>query len=112
MRLGTLVLVIAAVAGCGGSDVSRMVGARCTDSADCDDKCLLPGGDWPGGFCTMSCDDDRDCPMDSVCVQDEGGVCLFTCAVDPDCDFLGTGWSCQARDARPSGDEVRVCRGD
>jgi len=113
VRLPVIAAVVAclgALAACDGSDVSRMVGARCDDSSECDDRCLLPGGDWPGGFCTVSCDADDDCPNDTVCADDEGGVCLFRCASDPECGFLGTGWRCQERNARPTG-TVMVCRG-
>ncbi|MCB9571282.1 MAG: hypothetical protein H6709_04250 [Kofleriaceae bacterium] len=105
-----LVAASLAAAGCGGSDVSREVGARCDVSAECDDRCLMPGGDWPGGFCTLSCDSDADCPSDARCVDDEGGVCLFECALPADCGFLGAGWTCTTRDGRPDG-QVMVCRG-
>lgn len=101
-------MLIALVVGCGGSDVSREVGARCDDSSECDDRCLLPADDWPGGFCTLSCDDDNDCPSETACVEDEGGVCLFACDTVPDCGFLGGGWTCQARPTR-SGGSVMVC---
>ncbi len=102
--------LLALGAACGGSDVSRAVGARCDDSSECDDRCLLLDADFPGGFCTLSCDDDADCPDDARCVEDEGGVCLFACEAEPGCDFLGEGWSCVTRAGRPEG-EARVCRG-
>lgn len=108
MRPLVLVLALIGAAACADSDVSRAVGARCDDSSECDDRCLLAGDGWPGGFCTLSCDDDDDCPADTACADTEGGVCLFTCDDVPDCFFLGTGWTCQARDGRPDG-EVRVC---
>ena len=108
-----LVLVVAAMIGCGGSDVSRAVGARCDSSDECDDRCLAPTATWPGGMCTLSCDDDGDCPDDARCAAEEGGVCLFECN-EPgtlgDCGFLGDGWTCQTVAGRPEG-EVNVCRG-
>ena len=110
MRLGPSLLLAIALAACDGSDVSRMIGARCDDSSECDDKCLLPAAEWPGGFCTLSCDDDSDCEGRAACVQDEGGVCLFTCVEDLDCAFLGETWRCLVRAGRPDGD-VKVCRG-
>jgi hypothetical protein len=111
VRLLALVSVgLLAIAGCEVSDVSRQLGARCDDSSECDDRCLLPGPDWPGGFCTRSCDDGDDCPIDAACAEDAGGVCLFSCARDPDCAFLGARWTCQARLGRPGG-TVMVCRG-
>ena len=105
-----LLVIVFALAACDGSDVSRMIGARCDDSDQCDDKCLLPAVDWPGGFCTLMCDDDNDCDGNTACVEDEGGVCLFTCVDDTDCAFLGDGWNCHVRNARPEG-TVMVCAG-
>ena len=105
------ILTFALIAGCQSSDVSRTLGARCDQSSECDERCLVAAGpDWPGGLCTISCDDDGDCPGDARCVADEGGVCLFECSADPDCGFLGAGWGCETRDGRPSG-QVMVCRG-
>jgi hypothetical protein len=103
-------LVLLGLAACGGSDVSRAVGARCDVSADCEDRCLAPSTDYPGGFCTLTCDSDADCPDDSACVSNEGGVCLFLCDGDGSCGFLGAGWTCQSLSGRPDG-QVMVCRG-
>ena len=104
-------LVLAVLlAGCEGSAVSREIGARCDDSSECDDRCLLPGDGWAGGFCTQSCDEDRDCAMGAVCVDLEGGVCLFPCEDDDHCEFLGTGWQCVIAPARTGG-EVMACAG-
>lgn len=66
--------------GCPAAD--RSVGAACRDDFDCRDECLE---DWPGGFCTLSCRDDRDCPPTSVCTDTRGGVCLLLCDGDRDC---------------------------
>jgi len=93
------------------SDVSRSVGARCDGTDDCDQRCLS-GADYPGGFCTLDCDDDTDCPDDTVCVVDEGNVCLFPCAENPDCQFLGAGWQCLDRPPANGGDPIRVCLGN
>lgn len=108
--MAPLLLAAVLLAGCGNSDVSREVGARCDDSSECDDRCLLPDDGWPGGFCSLSCDDDSDCPEGTACVDDEGGVCLFRCESVPECGFLGGGWTCQARPTRPDG-SVMVCIG-
>lgn len=104
-----VVLLIVLVAGCGGSDVSRMLGARCGDSSDCDERCLLEADGWPGGMCTISCDTHDDCPGGTACVADEG-ACVYACGDDLDCEFLGAGWGCIARPGRPDG-EVMVCHG-
>lgn len=106
-------LIVAAllVAACSSSPVSREVGARCDQVDDCDQRCLPPtNDDYPGGFCTIACDADRDCSGGAVCAEVEGGVCLFPCAVEPECDFLGPGWTCVEKDARPEG-TVSVCLG-
>jgi hypothetical protein len=107
-----MVVLAILVAGCGDGPVSREVGARCDQVQDCDQRCLPPTeDDYPGGFCTIACDGDDDCPGAAVCADVEGGVCLFSCAIEPDCDFLGAGWICQETEALPEG-TVSVCLGD
>lgn len=97
---------------CGGTDISRQLGARCTTTSDCDDRCLSEQGDYPGGFCTVDCSINDDCPNDSACADREGGVCLFTCRNDAECTFLGAGWSCHDEELHePPHAPVRVCRG-
>jgi len=105
-----LLLLALAVAACNDVPVSRRIGARCDDSDECDQRCLLPSASYPGGMCTVLCDDDRDCPADTRCVDDEGGVCLYGCVGDPDCAFLGAGWTCQTLAGQPGG-QVTACRG-
>ncbi len=108
-----LCLALASVTACGiASDVSRDVGARCESRDDCNDRCLPPTGqESPAGFCTLQCVDDGDCPSGTACIDFEGGVCLFTCTDNAGCEFLGAGWGCDSRDARPNG-EAMVCIGD
>jgi hypothetical protein len=110
-RVTTLAVLALWIAACGENDVSRMIGARCDDSDECDGRCLTPDDSAPGGFCTLPCDDDSDCPDDAACVEAEGGVCLFTCRSEAGCSFLGAGWSCLESDRRPEG-TVMVCRGE
>src|SRR5437868_1346110 len=100
-----------ALAACQSSPVSRSLGARCDLNSDCDQTCLGPSPDWPGGFCTTSCDSDHDCGEDARCV-DEGNsaVCAFACNSDADCGFLGQ-YGCQGRDLHNGGIKVMVCRG-
>lgn len=98
-------------AACQHSDVSREVGARCDESAECDGRCLPPSADYPGGFCTVACNNRSECPSDTTCADRDGGVCLFACGGDPDCAFLGAGWRCTAEDLRGGGIKVMVCRG-
>lgn len=121
MRGSLLVGVVAAAlaacaiaaAGCSvSSDVSRELGALCEESDDCDDRCLT-GDRYPGGFCSVTCGNDADCPSGAACVDREGGVCLYECARPADCAFLGEDWSCrtQPRPGGGIGDEALVCLG-
>ena len=109
------ILVLAVGLACGGSDggVSRLIGARCVDSIDCDERCLAPSNDFPDRFCTLTCGTIDDCPGSSDCVDLEGGVCLFLCVDDVDCDFVGPSWVCREENLREDQNtKVRVCRGD
>lgn len=111
MRSAMLAIVGVLVAACQHSDVSRSIGARCSVTSECDERCLPPGNDYPGGFCTIACASRSECPDGTTCADREGGVCLFECASDPDCMFLGTGWRCTAVDLRGGGIKVMVCSG-
>lgn len=108
-------LILLLLAGCTGDGISRAVGARCEDETQCSDRCL-PEPVYPGGFCTLDCSNDADCPGDTVCVDVEGGVCMFLCRDERDCDFLGEtaagGWACESKDPIAGGATVLVCDGD
>jgi hypothetical protein len=94
------------VAGCESSDVSRDVGARCTANGQCNDECLE---EFPGGFCTTLCDSDDDCVNQTHCIAIDNGVCVFGCGSDPDCTFLGGGYTCQSTDSKGAGTKDMVC---
>ena len=99
------------VTACGGhdnGDIDPIVGAACSNDRDCDSRCYL-GGDFPGGFCSMSCETDNDCPNDTYCMAEAGGVCMFACPAF-DCSRLGGGWQCHDRD-RQNGGKTNVCSG-
>jgi hypothetical protein len=99
--------------GCGGDNVSRQLGARCERTEHCDDRCLTPSNDYPGGFCSLDCNSSGDCPSDAECIDKEGGVCLFACDDDPDCDFLGPDWICRAENLRADQNrQAKVCLGN
>ena len=106
-------IALALLAGCSNSDVSRTLGARCDKTSECDDRCVPPSNEYPGGFCTLDCLSSGECPDGAQCVDNEGGICLFQCADDNGCAYLGAGWTCHNDHlkADPS-KEVRVCRGD
>lgn len=112
MRSAIIAAIGALLVACEDSNVSRQVGARCDEAAECEERCLSPSGDYPGGFCTISCNARNECPSDTTCAEREGGVCLFECTGDPDCAFLGAGWRCELVDLRGGGIQVRVCHGD
>lgn len=96
---------------CADSDVDRTLGARCERTNDCDERCLLPSRNTPGGFCSLSCSKNDDCPGDSVCVDRDGGICLVQCKLDANCDFLGTGWYCEELDGKDVM-KVTACYGE
>lgn len=101
-------LVMLTVVACQSSEVDRNVGARCASTAECNQQCLGPSAAYPDGFCSIACTSTLDCPAGTLCV--EGGVCMFECGANTACEFLGAGWTCQARAGHPTG-KVNVCFG-
>lgn len=107
-----LCLLVAALAACSSSEVSRELGAQCNDKSECDNRCLS-GPEFPDGLCTNSCEKDLDCSSSTACIDKEGGVCLYRCSSAAECEFLGAGWKCDTKDLREfDGQEVSVCIGD
>lgn len=106
-----IALAALALAACQSSDVSRSLGARCDVTSDCDQKCLAPSGDWPGGFCTTACMTDEECGDRATCIAEDGGMCAFSCSGDPDCAFLGEGYTCKLVVRQEDRSMVGVCRG-
>jgi hypothetical protein len=112
MRIATLAAGLGlALVACQSEPVSRTLGARCDLSSECEQRCLAPSGDWPGGFCTIACDTDANCPSGARCIGDIGGVCAFACTTNADCEFLVGGYTCQDVDPRSGGVKVKVCHG-
>ncbi len=102
----TLAAALCLLAGCGDASVgdhSTAVGGSCDYHSDCDDFCLT---DWPGGMCTILCDDDSACPRDSACIDKEHGVCLMECSADRDCPG---GYECDDEDRRGHPGKRDVC---
>jgi hypothetical protein len=110
MRL-SFILCALFVVGCGHDEggIDDIVGKACSSDRDCDSNCYL-GGDFPGGFCSVPCDNDNDCPSDTYCMAESGGVCMFACPAF-DCARLGPGWGCKEKD-RLGGGKADVCSGD
>ena len=50
-----------------------------------------------------------NCPSGSVCIDEEGGVCVVTCSVDADCAGFGRGFACDS-EGRFNGGEAPICR--
>ena len=101
-----LVALGVAAPGCGSGDVgpsSHKVGGRCGSDGDCDKRCVT-GIQFPGGYCTITCTGDKDCPGGSACVMssNDEGICLATCQVPTDCAGYGSGYQCN-RQPRQSG---------
>lgn len=68
-------------------------GSPCEDDSECGadgfGQCIPEFADWPGGYCTRSCDVDA-CPMGAECIEaDSGGqpvfICLAACQTDNQC---------------------------
>jgi hypothetical protein len=102
-------VVAAACGGHGEGDIDELVGAACTSDRDCESRCYLDNNDYPGGFCSLSCQSDNDCPIDTYCMSQSGGVCLFACPPF-DCARLGPEWECHQK-ARVHNGSVSVCVG-
>jgi len=108
-----LLASLLSVAACGGHDLGSIddtVGASCTSDRACADRCYQDNGDkFPGGFCSLACLSDNDCPTDTYCIKDAGGVCMFACPAF-DCSRLGAGYACRDKDSMTGG-KVNVCIG-
>jgi hypothetical protein len=114
MRFAALALVVSCLLGaCQSFAVTRDLGARCDQNADCNQRCLTADLGWPGGMCTLGCDSDANCPNNAACIVDQGGVCAFRCSVDADCAFLNGGYTCMPidRHSPDTGQTVMVCHG-
>jgi hypothetical protein len=108
LLLVTLALLLGACGGHDTGDIDEVIGAACTSDRDCDTRCYLDN-DLPGGFCSVSCQSDNDCPDDALCMETNGGMCMFACPAF-DCTRLGAGWKCGDR-SRLSGGDANVCTG-
>lgn len=115
-KLAWLPLVLAFLLPACGSDGgpgvgpgSLLVGAACDADRHCDSRCVK-GKNYPGGMCTVSCRDDRDCPSGTACIDDHGGICALACTVHRDCDFMGGRYLCDAKSRKGSAGRALVCR--
>ena len=103
-----LIALIALFGACHGDQVGNngsLVGGDCVNNGDCHDVCQT-GGDFPGGTCTVRCNNDDDCPVDTDCVQKAEGICLLQCSHPEDCR---PGYTCKGVERRGAGGETLVC---
>ena len=85
-----------------------LVGGACDVHGDCLERCVR-GDAFPDGMCTLNCRDQHDCPLDSVCVENSGGICILLCLDHGDCRH---GYECDnVLSKDPSYDEAKpkVC---
>jgi hypothetical protein len=116
MRVLLFIMVcLGGVAGCGDDGTSGVgtegdvVGGPCTDTSECaDGSTCLDEGDFPGGTCTVACDDDADCPAGSLCISSEGGVCLLPCDSKDECR---EGYECEGKSKQNGEGDSKVCNG-
>ena len=111
-----LVLLVVGPFACGVDDVGpqgHMVGGRCAVDNDCVKRCVT-GTSFPGGYCTVSCATDNDCPGGATCAAVSGitgGICLATCRVPADCNGYGAGYQCNRQTSQAGGAGALACVG-
>jgi hypothetical protein len=92
--LGSMAIGLFAPTGCGGvssnhcrfnpEDCHGAAGTLCDSDLDCNGglECCTDNNNCGDGMCTLSCDDDNDCPHDMLC---EHNLCFYACESDADC---------------------------
>jgi hypothetical protein len=73
------------------------VGNACADETACNGGTCREGGQWPGGYCSGSCNADSDCGAEGVCLlrlYGKGGSCYESCNVDTDCKRDAMNYGC------------------
>lgn len=107
----TLLACLLVMTACGRDDdeIDSLVGNRCDNDRQCEERCFIDGDKFPDGICSVTCTSDNDCPVGTYCVDENGGLCLFACP-EFDCDRLGPAWECRDR-SRFGGGNVNVCFG-
>jgi len=104
MRLLILLPVVLGLLACGEHPSpsaerpmpSNVVGARCQRDTDCASRCMT-GAIFPGGFCSLHCVTQGQCPQGTVCVSVKDGVCVYPCNTTIDCSLAGSNYSCTGK---------------
>lgn len=110
VRITLIALSCSLITACGsgvGND-GALIGGACQDDSDCHTRCEQ-GDNFPGGLCTRQCSSTADCPVGSVCTDDQGGLCLLECASDAECRG---GWRCDAVELEGSQEKALACTDD
>ena len=115
-RLFGVVLLVLAFSLFGGACVSGVgpnggvVGSTCSQNSQCANECITGDNHYPGGYCTVPCVNDSQCPANTACIDDHGGICAFACRTNDDCAPFGRGFVCDARDRHGAAGGTLVCR--
>jgi hypothetical protein len=86
------------------------VGSTCMSDRDCPGFCLLGNSDYPGGYCTVRCSSDAQCPGGTNCIDESGGICVASCRDSSECGRFGRGFVCEDRDRLGALGKAFVCR--
>lgn len=73
---------------CGRAADREMIGAECTQTAECENELLTCLTQFSGGYCGKAgCAGDVDCPPGSRCVNHLGtNFCFLECLDKPECN--------------------------
>lgn len=107
----SLLALLSLAVGCSGvGPRSDLVGGTCNGDGACEQRCVQNDRHWPGGYCTLHCANDDECPGGTVCIDDNNGMCAVGCAVNADCGDFGRGFVCDAVDRKGAPGGALVCR--
>jgi len=87
------------------------VAAGCSSDSDCAVRCERDERNFPGGLCTMTCNKNEDCPMGTLCIDKEDGLCMLECSSMEQCEDFGARYICKDKED-VHGSRQLVCYGD
>ena len=119
LAAATLAWAVATVSSCGGDNTSDRIGiaGECIQDTDCrkvDDIQLTCLTMFKGGYCGLAgCQQDEDCPLGSVCINEAGvNYCFRECVDKPECNANRTvdnEANCVASVTRVGASTSKVC---